>query len=92
MQDEFPTTAEDNKEHDTRQWAMFLHFSLLAGYAVPMAGLIAPIVIWQVKKEELPGLDMHGKIALNWIVSYLIYGFVCVLARNSSGIVFGRFV
>jgi len=41
---------------------MFLHFSLLAGYVVPIAGLIAPIIIWQLKKNELPGLDEHGKV------------------------------
>ena len=67
------------KDKDARQWAMFLHLSLLAGCLVPLAGLVAPIVIWQVKKDEYPVLDDHGKNALNWILSYLLYGFICVL-------------
>src|SRR5947207_2717362 len=51
-------------DQQTRQWAMVLHLSQFAGYAVPLAGLIAPIVIWQVKKNELPGIDAHGKIIM----------------------------
>lgn len=60
-------------EHETRTWAMFLHFSLLAGYVVPMAGLVAPIIIWQVQKDKLPGIDEHGKVAANWLISLIIY-------------------
>jgi hypothetical protein len=63
---------------DTRQWAMFIHFGLLAGFVVPMAGLVVPIVLWQIKKEELPGVDIHGKIVTNWIISSVIYGAICI--------------
>ncbi|MCL6501246.1 MAG: DUF4870 domain-containing protein [Pirellulales bacterium] len=61
-------------QREVRQWAMFLHLSLLAGYLVPLAGLVAPIVIWQLKKAEMPELDVHGKIVVNWLLSYVIYG------------------
>jgi uncharacterized Tic20 family protein len=68
-----------NSEQDTRLWAMWLHLSVLAGLLVPLAGLVAPIVIWQVKKAELPGIDIHGKIAVNWIISQIIYFIACIL-------------
>jgi uncharacterized protein len=71
-----PVVAVD-VEQQTRQWAMFLHLSLLAGFLLPMAGLIVPIIIWQVKKTELPGIDAHGKIVANWIISALLYGLGC---------------
>jgi uncharacterized Tic20 family protein len=58
---------------------MFLHLSLLAGFVLPFAGLIAPILIWQLKKQDLPGLDAHGKVVVNWIISAVLYGVVCVL-------------
>jgi len=61
------------------QWAMFLHLSLLAGLLVPVAGLVAPIVIWQIKKDELPILDVHGKNVVNWIISKLLYLVACFL-------------
>jgi uncharacterized Tic20 family protein len=59
---------------ETRQWAMFLHLSQLAGFIVPLLGLIAPVIIWQIKKEQYPALDEHGKAVINWIISELIYG------------------
>ena len=57
----------------TNQWAMFLHLSLLAGFVVPLAGFVAPILIWQLKKEELPDLEDHGKVVINWMLSQFIY-------------------
>jgi uncharacterized Tic20 family protein len=68
-----------NQDEQARQWAMFLHLSQLAAYIIPLLGLIAPIIIWQIKKDEYPILDEHGKIVVNWIISELIYaaiGFV----------------
>lgn len=59
-------------DQKTRTWAMILHLSVFAGYVVPMAGLIAPIVIWQLKKEEMPELDAHGKVVTNFIINMLI--------------------
>lgn len=70
LADEINPVAE---EKETRQTAMLLHLSTLAGLVVPLAGIIAPILIWQIKKDELPGLDPHGKNAINWLISELIY-------------------
>jgi len=61
-----------------RQWAMALHFSILLGFLVPIAGLIAPIIVWQVKKTEIPEIDAHGKIVVNWIISVIIYACICI--------------
>jgi uncharacterized Tic20 family protein len=67
-----------NVEQQTRQWAMFLHLSQLAGFIVPFGGLIVPILIWQMKKDDLPELDTHGKIVANWIISEILYSFLCI--------------
>jgi uncharacterized Tic20 family protein len=63
----------------TRQWGFILHMSMLAAFLLPLAGLIVPIVIWQLKKDKLPGLDEHGKNAVNWLISAGIYAVVSVL-------------
>jgi uncharacterized Tic20 family protein len=75
-------------EQQTRTWAMILHLSQFAGYfLVPLAGLIAPIIIWQVKKAELPEIDAHGKVVMNWIISAFLYGLLCfVLCFVLAGI------
>ncbi len=67
----------NNNEQETRQWAMFLHLSQLAGYILPLLGLVVPIIIWQSKKDQFPILDVHGKNVINWIISELIYGAIC---------------
>ncbi len=83
-----------------RDWAMVLHLSLLAGHAVPLGGIIAPFVIWQTQKGELPELDAHGKNAANWLLSLLLYaavslplcllgvGIVMLLVLGALGMVF----
>src|SRR5688500_13514948 len=63
-------------EAETRQWAMFIHLSQFMGFLIPFAGLIVPIVLWQIKKTDLPGVDAHGKVVTNWIISEVIYGII----------------
>lgn len=61
-----------------RTYCMLIHFSVFAGYAVPIAGLIVPIVLWQIKKDEMPSVDGHGKMVLNFVLSTMLYGIVCI--------------
>ncbi len=68
------------QEQETRQWALFLHLSVLAGtFPLPVVGWLAPILIWQLKKADLPGLDVHGKNAVNWIISDFIYSAISLV-------------
>ena len=71
--------AEHGRDRATNQWAMFIHFSILAGWIVPIGGLIVPVLLWQVKKDELPGIVPHAHIVLNWIVSSLVYAVICFI-------------
>jgi uncharacterized Tic20 family protein len=85
---------------DERQMGMFLHLSQLAGVLVPFAGIVLPIVIWQTQKDKIPGMDAHGKMVVNWMISAAIYsvasivlmlvliGFLTFLAVIVMGIVF----
>lgn len=61
---------------DQKQMGMFLHLSQLANFILPPAGIVVPIIIWQIKKDEMPALDAHGKMVVNWMISSLIYGIV----------------
>jgi uncharacterized Tic20 family protein len=58
---------------DVNQWSMFIHLSQLTSMLMPGAGLILPIVLWQVKKDESPIIDQHGKNVTNWVISSAIY-------------------
>ncbi|MDG1357290.1 MAG: DUF4870 domain-containing protein [Akkermansiaceae bacterium] len=57
-----------------RTWAMFAHLSSFLGYTcIPLANIIAPLVIWQIKKEDMPFASDQGKECLNFQISMLIY-------------------
>jgi len=73
-----PPAAPVDTEAATRQWAMFVHLSMLASVIAPPTGLVAPIVLWQIKKNELPGIDVHGCNATNWIITEIILGVICI--------------
>jgi len=64
-------------------WSMFMHFSLLCGFLIPFAGLIVPIVMWQVKKDDSELIDRHGRIIVNWIITEIIlaiaFGILCFI-------------
>ena len=85
---------------EEKQTGMFLHLSQLLNFLIPFGGVIAPIVIWQMKKDEVPALDAHGKMIVNWMISGLIYsvvsfvlafvliGFLGFIALAIMGVVF----
>ena len=60
-------------------WTVALHLSQFAGYAVPLAGFVVPIVIWQVTKDDYPEIDEHGRTVANWIISHLLYILISAL-------------
>ncbi len=60
-------------ERETRNWACILHLSVLAGLVIAFAGLVAPLIIYFIKRDELPGLEPHSKVVFNWIISAIIY-------------------
>jgi uncharacterized Tic20 family protein len=67
---------------DARMWAMFCHLGGLAALLpiLPIiGGIIAPLIIWQIKKDEHPFVDEQGKEAVNFQISILIYELVAGL-------------
>lgn len=55
-----------------RMWNMWCHLSALAGLVIPFGSIIGPLIIWLIKKNELPSVDVHGKAALNFQLTVAI--------------------
>lgn len=70
--------APADPEKEARQWAFFLHLAQYAHFLVPLGGIILPVVLWQLKKDEFPGVDTHGKNVVNWAISMFLYMIVAV--------------
>ena len=59
---------------DERTWAMLSHLSALVGYAViPFGNILAPLIIWLIKKDQSWFVDDQAKEALNFQISVTIY-------------------
>lgn len=64
---------------DETLWAMLCHLSTLLGFVFPFGNIIAPLIIWQIKKDEYPLVQDQGKEALNFQISMTIYILVSVV-------------
>ena len=64
---------------EERQWGMFAHLAALAGFIIPFGNIIGPLIIWQVKKNEMPFVDSQGREALNFQITVTIAFLVCIL-------------
>ena len=61
-------------DKELKNWLVILHLSPLAGLiGIPFVNVVAPLVIWLMKKEESPEIDRHGKEVLNFQISLMIY-------------------
>lgn len=63
------TDPNKPSEGEIRKWEGLLHLSGLFVLLVP------PIIIWLMKKEEIPELDPHAKDVINFQISMWIYLF-----------------
>ena len=60
-----------------RGWCVGCHVSALAGFILPAFGhILGPLIVWLIKRADSPEIDQHGKEALNFQISMLIYSIV----------------
>ena len=51
---------------------MLCHLSALAGFIIPFGNIVGPLLVWQIKKNEIPSVEIHGKAALNFQITVTI--------------------
>ena len=65
---------------NVRTWTAFCHLSALLGVFLHFPGhVIPPLIIWLAKRDDSPELDAHGKEAVNFQISMLIYNAVAAV-------------
>ena len=57
---------------DERQWAMLCHLSAMLMYCTVIGGFIAPLVIWLLKRDEMPFVADQGRETLNFQITTLL--------------------
>lgn len=53
-------------------YAMLTHLSPLAGYIVPFGNIIAPLVLWLIKRDQSPFIERIGREALNFQITVML--------------------
>jgi len=85
MSEELPSyqSAPSNNgletDPDARLWGMLAHFAGLIGFIIPFGNLIGPLIVWQVKKDQMPFVDDQGKESLNFQITISIAAVVCII-------------
>jgi uncharacterized Tic20 family protein len=66
-----PTPAAPPQEWE-RTYAMFIHLTLLAAHILPLP-VIGALIMWLIKRDESSFIDDHGREAVNFQISLLLY-------------------
>lgn len=57
---------------EEQNWAMYCHLSALVGFIIPLGNVLGPLVVWLMKKDTMPQVEIHGKEALNFQITVLL--------------------
>ena len=63
---------------EDKQILVLTHLSQLLDFVTGIGGFIVPLVLWLTKKEDVIGMDVHGKAILNFRISMFIYILICI--------------
>lgn len=74
-----PPTPPAPNDNNVSQWQVALHLCPLVGFVVPFGNLIAPLILWLIKRQESSVIDQTGKDVLNFQISMSIYAIVSAI-------------
>jgi uncharacterized Tic20 family protein len=63
---------------EDKQLLVLTHLSQLLDFVTGIGGFIVPLVLWLTKKDDVIGMDEHGKAILNFRISMFIYILICI--------------
>jgi uncharacterized Tic20 family protein len=61
-----------------RPFLMLTHLSQLLTFVTAVGGIVVPLVLWLVKKDEIQDMDEHGKAIINFQLSLIILGLISI--------------
>ena len=69
---------ENSVSENQKNLGAFIHLSTFLKFFFPFANFFAPLLLWTMNKEK-PFVDEHGKQAINFQLSILVYWLVLCL-------------
>lgn len=81
-----PPPERSGRESDARMWAAFAHLAGLASL-IGIPGVLGSVVVWLWKRDTHPLVAEHGREAVNFQLSLLIYNVaIAVIAFLTCGL------
>ncbi len=75
---------DNDASPDERTWATLTHLTILTSLiSLPVLGAL---ILWAIKHNESPFLDDHGKEAMNFQISLLLYSIAAGFLTLACGI------
>jgi len=72
-----PERYSNSLSVEEKNWAMGVHLAGLAGLlGIPFGNVLGPLIIWLLKKDEMPFVNRAGREAINFQISMTIYFFI----------------
>lgn len=71
-----PPAADPKEQH---KWGMLCHAASFAGLVIPFGNVLGPLLIWLLKREEMPFVDDQGKEVVNFQITITIVYIICIL-------------
>ncbi|SHG42029.1 DUF4870 domain-containing protein [Winogradskyella jejuensis] len=56
--------------------ATFIHLSTFSRFLIPFGNFLGPIILWIANKDKSEFVDKHGKQAINFQISILLYALI----------------
>jgi len=72
-----PNPVTDVPTQDERTWGMLAHLTAFSGFLIPFGNIIAPLIVWLVKRDQSQFVADQGKESLNFNITVLLAGVVC---------------
>jgi uncharacterized Tic20 family protein len=85
---------------DPRTIATLCHLASFVGFVIPFGNILGPLVLWLIKRHESPYIDHHGREAVNFQITLILYliasailiivliGILLLIVVGLAGIVF----
>lgn len=79
--------VEEGVSPDDRTYCVIMHLTLLGHLILPGVAAIAPLIMWQSKKEKSAFIDDHGREALNFHLTIILYSVVLPIITVILGVI-----
>ncbi|HEY4374736.1 MAG TPA: DUF4870 domain-containing protein [Burkholderiales bacterium] len=75
-------SVEDDSGYSSeeRSWSAIAHLAAFAGLVIPLGNILGPLLVWLVKRNELPLVDTEAKEAMNFQITVTLCLLLCIPA------------